>query len=93
MNIGEVATTTGVSAKRIRWYEANGLLPQVNRTGNNYRHYNGDDLHRVRIIGQARDVGMSVKEIQEMLAARDAADILRKRVSHLNELIKMLEAA
>ena len=37
MNIGQAAKATGISAKMIRYYEDNGLIGPVARTGSGYR--------------------------------------------------------
>ncbi|MEL0028176.1 MAG: MerR family DNA-binding transcriptional regulator, partial [Perlucidibaca sp.] len=39
MNIGELATLTGLTRSRIRFYESKGLLTTVERADNGYRSY------------------------------------------------------
>ncbi|WP_373817156.1 MerR family DNA-binding transcriptional regulator, partial [Neisseria dentiae] len=48
MNISQAAKATGLSAKQIRDYEKNGLLPLAHRTESGYRHYSTGDLDRLR---------------------------------------------
>ncbi len=71
MRIGEAADASGVSAKMIRHYEAIGLLPEIGRRSSNYRDYGGDDLHRLRFIGRARDLGFPIGRIRELLRLWD----------------------
>jgi Cu(I)-responsive transcriptional regulator len=67
MNIGEAAGATGVSAKMIRHYEALGLVPEVRRTQAGYRQYEDADVHTLRFIRHARDLGFSLSEIAELV--------------------------
>ncbi len=67
MNIGQAADASGVSAKMIRHYEQVGLLPAARRTESGYRQYGDNEVHTLRFIRQARDLGFSIAEISELL--------------------------
>lgn len=67
VRIGEAALLTGVSARRIRRYEAEGLLPAVGRTDAGYRLYADADLQRLRFIDRARALGFPTKRIATLL--------------------------
>ena len=67
MQIGQVAKASGVSARMIRHYEAIGLVPSAERRPSTYRDYDGGDVHRLRFIGRARDLGFSVTRIRDLL--------------------------
>lgn len=68
MNIGQAATASGISAKMIRHYEGVGLLPAPQRTDSGYRQYHESEVHTLRFIRQARDLGFSIHEIGELLS-------------------------
>lgn len=67
MNIGHAAEASGVSAKMIRHYEQVGLLPAARRTESGYRQYGDSEVHTLRFIRQARDLGFSIAEIGELV--------------------------
>jgi MerR family transcriptional regulator, copper efflux regulator len=68
MNIGEVAFQAGVPPKTIRYYESVGLIPPAARRDNGYRDYTESELHTLRFIHRARELGFSVAETEELLA-------------------------
>ncbi|MGI4843678.1 MAG: Cu(I)-responsive transcriptional regulator [Janthinobacterium lividum] len=91
MNIGEASKTSGVSAKMIRYYEEIALIPHAARSESGYRAYTGSDVHRLRFIRRARDLGFSVAEIGELLSlwddrSRQSADVKRLAQAHIADL-------
>ena len=68
MNIGQAAAATGISAKMIRHYESVGLVPAPARTEAGYRQYGPGEVHTLRFIRQARDLGFSIHEIGDLLS-------------------------
>jgi len=91
MQIGEVSKLSGVSAKMIRHYEEIGLIPPADRRDSNYRDYDHADLHRLRFVRRARDLGFSMVEIRNLLrlwSDRDRAsrDVKALTQTHLAEL-------
>src|ERR1700757_2357302 len=70
MAIGEVAERAGMSASRIRFYEARGLLPEPERMAGK-RRYTDDVFRRVGIIDAAQRVGFTLEEVRDLLGSRD----------------------
>ena len=67
LTIGAAAQASGVSAKMIRHYEDIGLIVKVKRTLSGYRTYSDHEIHELRFIKQARNLGFSTKQIAELL--------------------------
>lgn len=67
LQIGEAADNSGVSAKMIRYYEEIGLIPSVRRKHSGYRLYGDADVHRLRFIRRARELGYSIENIRQLL--------------------------
>ena len=96
MNIGAAAAASDVSAKRIRRYEAIGLLPRVSRRENSYRDYGRHEVHELRFIGRARKLGFSMAEIAALLALwrdmeRPSREVKEVAGRHLADLEKRIE--
>ena len=73
MNIGQASKLSGVSQRMIRHYEAIGLIAAPARRESGYRDYSERDVHALKFIARARDLGFPVPEIGRLLALwRDA---------------------
>lgn len=70
LRIGELADQLGLNPKTIRYYEQIGLLPPARRTGSGYRLYDAGDRERLRFIGKAKAIGLTLEEIKEILGLR-----------------------
>ncbi|MFC3216537.1 MULTISPECIES: Cu(I)-responsive transcriptional regulator [Sphingomonadaceae] len=97
MNIGEAAKTSGVSAKMIRYYEQTGLIPKADRRDSGYRDYSPADVHMLRFIRRARDLGFAVAEINELLSlwrdkSRQSADVKRIAQAHIAQLRERIDS-
>jgi len=91
MNIGRASAESGISAKMIRYYEGIGLIPAASRSDGGYREYSDNDVHTLRFIRRARDLGFTVEQMVELLALwrdrkRASADVKRIALKHVEEL-------
>jgi DNA-binding transcriptional MerR regulator len=68
MLIGEVAASTGLTQRTLRYYEEIGLLPATSRLEGGFRLYTPADVTRLRrIVELKRMLGFSLVEIKEMI--------------------------
>ena len=95
-DIGRAAKESGVSVKMIRHYESLGLLKPARRTFAGYRIYEQSEVHTLRFVRRARDLGFSIKEIERLLGLwqnrrRTSAEVRRIAQDHIADLDRKIE--
>jgi MerR family copper efflux transcriptional regulator len=90
-SIGKAAELSGITSKMIRHYESLGLIPKPARTAGDYRVYTLADIHTLRFIRRARNLGFSIDEIGTLLSLwrnqrRASAQVKRLALEHIAEL-------
>ena len=91
LNIGQAARQTGLSAKMIRYYEDQGIFTPKSRSASGYRQYDEADLHALRFIRSARDLGFSLKQIEDLTSLwlnreRASAEVKRLALAQIDAL-------
>ena len=84
-SIGVLSRRTGVKIPTIRYYEQMGLLTHDGRTSGNQRRYSQSGLDRLGFIKHARDLGLSLEMVKELIGidAFDHAETHRIATEHL----------
>lgn len=97
MNIGQAAAASGVTQRMIRHYEKIGLIPAPTRRDSGYRDYSDSDVHRLRFVANARDLGFPIEEIRALLNLwqdrnRSSADVKALALARADDLGRKAEA-
>ena len=80
LTIGELAKRTGIRTSALRYYERQGLLEPVGRTGGGYRVYDEATTETVRFIQRAQRIGFSLEDIGVLLRGLHVGDVSDARV-------------
>lgn len=75
LTIGELAKATGTNVSTIRYYEQTGLLTHSSRSGGNQRRYTADEQDRLAFIRHARDLGLSIDAIRDLIDLSQRPDM------------------
>lgn len=97
MKVSELARAAGVNPQTVRYYERVGLLPKPDRLESGYRDFGPDALRRLRFILEAKEIGFTLAEIQQLLgldgASPDSCGCVRELVeARLADLEEKLAA-
>jgi len=71
IQIGEVAKKLGITTRTIRYYEEIGLMGPPERLGGGARMYNRADILRLKFILKLKELGITLREMQELAANFD----------------------
>jgi MerR family copper efflux transcriptional regulator len=100
VNIGAASAASGVSQRMIRHYEKIGLIPSAARRDSGYRDYGEADVHRLRFIANARDLGFPIEDIRRLLdlwndrnrASGEVRALAERRAAELGRKAAALQA-
>ena len=70
LTIGRLAALAAVHVETVRYYQRRGLLAEPLRKLGAVRRYGDDDVEQLRFIRRAREIGFSLREIDELLHVR-----------------------
>ena len=98
MKIGELTKATGLTAKTIRYYELLGLINSPRRSESGYRLYSADDVERLEFVVKAKQLGLSLEEIRDVIDLRQQQQtpcvhvlaLLDQKLNQLDAVIKGL---
>ncbi|MBT4286154.1 MAG: MerR family transcriptional regulator [Deltaproteobacteria bacterium] len=103
MHIGKLAKLTGITPRTIRYYEEISLLDLPKRSKSGTRIYDDDDYRRLKFILRLKDLGITLKEMQEIADLYQISrstehimpmliDILDKHIGNIDNKISRITA-
>ncbi|TLP97381.1 heavy metal-responsive transcriptional regulator [Nesterenkonia salmonea] len=100
MRIGELAEKAGTTAKALRFYEEQGLLPPADRTPSGYRDYAPEAVARIDFVHRGQAAGLTLAQIRQIVDIRDSGtapcehvrDLLDTRLAEIAQQIAQLTA-
>ena len=96
-SIGEAARITGIAISTLRYYDREGMFPEMMRSSGGIRPFSDKDISILRVVECLKSAGMSIKEIKEFLFwCQEGDSSLQKRRDmfrvRLKEVKKQIEA-
>ena len=97
LTIGQLAKQSGVGVETLRYYERQKLIPEPPRRRSGYRQYPPETVNRIRFIRRAKQLGFSLKEIDELLALRaesagQCAEVLARAQGKIADITQRIDS-
>jgi len=94
LTIGKLAKSCHVNVETIRYYQRIGLM-RVPESTQSYRHYSQQDLETLSFIQKAKDAGLQLNEIKELLTLNledriQVRHVIEQRLSKIDQRIQEL---
>ena len=98
-SIGDLSRRTGVKIPTIRYYEQMGLIEVPTRSEGNQRRFGKGELERLAFIRHARDLGLTIESIRQLIdlsghadkPCADADRIAREQLASVRDRIAQLK--
>lgn len=66
-SIGEVANSTDIAISTLRYYDREGLFPNIERSSGGIRIFSDTEIETIQIIECLKTSGLSIKDIKRFL--------------------------
>ncbi|MFE1508577.1 MerR family transcriptional regulator [Streptomyces sp. NPDC058726] len=92
LTIGELARTTGLSVRTIRYWSDEGALPPVARSAGGYRLYDAGSAARLELVRTLRELGLGLADVRRVLTGETTvAQVAAAHVAALDAQIRALK--
>jgi DNA-binding transcriptional MerR regulator len=104
--VGEMAKKLDLAASTLRYYDKEGLLPFIERSGGGVRMFKDEDLPWLDIIGCLKKTGMPIKDIKNFVdfcmegdskiderlsIIKSQRDTVKKQMEEMQEMLDVLD--
>lgn len=86
-SIGEVASALGLTTRTIRYWEEVGIIESVPRSDGATRGFTPYYVRRIKFIIKLKELGLTIREMQELYAAYGEAKQTERMVPRLVEIL------
>ncbi len=98
-SIGEVANKTGIAISTLRYYDREGMFPEMERSNGGIRVFSDKEIRTLQVIECLKTSGMSIKEIKEFLcwcqegdaSLQKRRDLFHKRLEEVKKQMDELQ--
>lgn len=87
ISIGELSKELGITTRTLRYWEEVGIIETVNRPDGATRGYTPYVVRRIKFIIKLKEMGLTIKEMQDLYTAYGEAKQTDKMVPRLIELL------
>lgn len=85
--IGEVAIALGITTRTIRYWEEVGIVESIQRSDGATRGFTPYYVRRLKFIMKLKELGLTIKEMQDLYAAYGEAKQTERMVPRLVEIL------
>lgn len=90
-SIGQLARSTGLPVRTVRFWSDLGLVPPAGRTSGNYRMFDAEAAARLDLVRTLRELGIDLDTVEQVLREQiTVADVAKAHVRALDAEIRML---
>lgn len=85
--IGDLATSVGLTTRTLRYWEEVGIIESVPRADGATRGYTPYYVRRIKFILKLKELGLTIREMQDLYAAYGEARQTEKMIPRLMEIL------
>lgn len=87
VSIGDLAKSLGLTTRTLRYWEETGIIEAAPRSDGSNRFYSLDIAKRVRFIVKLKELGLTIKELQDLYAAYGEAKRTDRMIPALVQIL------
>ena len=87
ITIGNLAKDTGITTRTLRYYEEMGIMSPPWRIEGSSRIYSSEDVRKLKFILKLKELGLSIKEMQELDSVYNEAKETDRIIPRLVEML------